>query len=547
VDYFLIFTTALVTTLLLVPPVKHLAHFAGVLDEPNERKVHSTKVPRIGGLAIFFGVLVTVAIYFTEFQQYKGIFIGMIIIVIVGLIDDTLGLEPRLKLLGQIVAAVAAMSLSGVNITSLGGVVGSHFSLGILSLPLTLVWIVGITNAINLSDGLDGLASGISLIAFTSFGFLAYQREDMVMVAICLALIGSILGFLKYNTHPAEIFMGDSGSLFLGYSLGTLSLVGNFKSLTTVTLITPVLVLLVPISDTVWAIIRRLREGRSPFSADKMHFHHKLLNSGMNHSETVSVIYGISAALSIFTVALSNSSNLKYFLIPILILTFVVILLQIAGMIDLNHWNQSLSELFDRVLPFKMQNFMSQASLRLVQIGAILYIGIFALGLPLIPANLLLISSFTTMLVLYLLIARSQNGESFLIFTLFFLAAIAIVVTQYLLDHHPTVFNVPVTSLETVAFWLLVIGVFGKIIFKKRREIFLTTPLEFIIFLLLVSMTFVPKDIQLQYGLVSVTLRSLFLFLSFKIIVLSREKRRKKSLASIVLTGFLFVFFGVII
>ena len=143
----------------------------------------------------------------------------MVIIVVVGLIDDTMGLQPRLKLLGQAVAALSAIMISDINIDFLGGVLGSQFDLGMLSVPLTLVWIVGITNAINLSDGLDGLASGISLIAFASFGFLAYQRNDMALFAVCLALIGSVLGFLKYNTHPAEIFMGDTGSLFPGVQL----------------------------------------------------------------------------------------------------------------------------------------------------------------------------------------------------------------------------------------------------------------------------------------------------------------------------------------
>ncbi|MCB1043898.1 MAG: undecaprenyl/decaprenyl-phosphate alpha-N-acetylglucosaminyl 1-phosphate transferase [Acidobacteria bacterium] len=545
-DYFLIFTTALVTTLLLVPPVKQLAQVAGVLDEPNERKVHQNVVPRLGGLAIFFGVLVTFAIYFSDLQKFKGIFTGMVIIVIVGLIDDTLGLQPRLKLLGQIVAALAAIVVSDINIDFLGGVLGSHLDLGLLSVPLTLFWIVGITNAINLSDGLDGLASGISLIAFACFGFLAYQRDDMVLFAVCLALIGSILGFLKYNTHPAEIFMGDTGSLFLGYSLGTLSLVGNFKSLTTVTLITPVLVLLVPITDTLWAIIRRLKEGRSPFSADKMHFHHRLMSYGMNHTESVSVIYFISAVLSICTVALANSSSLKYFLIPTLVLSIVLTLGQIGGFVDLTGPAKKATQTLDRMLSLKLQNLMANASLMLIQIGAVLYITAFALGLPWVPPNMLLISTFTIMLVLYLLITRSENGESFLIFTLFFLAAMVVVVTEHLLRRHHDFFGLPFQSIDTLVFWILVVGVFGKIVFRKSKELVLTTPLEFFIFLMLVAMAFVPKEIQLEFGLVRIILRSLILFLAFKIILLAKLRSRRPAMV-LATTGVLFVIFGIVI
>lgn len=545
-NYFLIYTIALVTTLLLVPPIKHLARFTGVMDEPNDRKVHTHRVPRMGGLAMFFGVLVTFAIFFSEFSRFKGIFLGMVIIVIVGLIDDTIGLEPRYKFMGQIVAAMAPMLISDVSISFLGGVVGSNFSMGILSFPLTLFWIVGITNAINLSDGLDGLASGISLIAFTSFGFLAYQRGDMVLLALCLALIGSILGFLKYNTHPAEIFMGDTGSLFLGYSLGTLSLAGNFKSLTTMTLITPVLVLLVPISDTIWAIIRRLKESRSPFSADKMHFHHQLLRSGMNQSQTVSVIYALSAGLSLFTVALANSSNLKYFLVPILALAMIVMIAQIAGFIKLQKWTHRASEQFDRWFPFKLQNLLSQFFFRLVQVGFGIYVLAFAVGLPWVPSNLLLIAAFTMTLVLYLLIARSQNGQSFLFFSLFFLAAIMVVVTQQLRLHNDAIFGLPFSVLEAIAFWLLVIGVLGKIIFNKQKEIFLTTPLDFFIFLILVGVAFVPAEIQLQYSLPHLVLRSVFVFLAFKIIVLMR-RRQERSFAAVLTAGVLFIFFGVVI
>lgn len=545
-DYFLIFTTALVTTLLLVPPIKQVARYAGAVDEPNERKVHTERVPRLGGLAIFFGLLVTFSIYFTEFSKFKGVFIGMVIIVIVGLLDDTLGLAPRQKFMGQIVAALAPIFLSDVSIAFLGGVLGSHFNLGLLSFPLTVLWIVGITNAINLSDGLDGLASGISLIAFTSFGFLAYQRGDMVLFALCLALIGSVLGFLKYNTHPAEIFMGDTGSLLLGYSLGTLSLVGNFKSLTTMTLITPILVLLVPITDTLWAIVRRLKEGRSPFSADKMHFHHRLLECGMNQSQTVSVIYCISATLSIFTVALSNSSSLKFFLLPTLGLAMLVMLANAFGRIDFNAWTHQLSDTIDQLFPFKTRTFMSHVSLALIYIATVVYVAAFALGLPLVSPNVLLIASFTLSLVLYLLIARSENGQGFLIFSLFFLAVINIVVADLLASRSLSVLGVPLSVWEGVAFWALVLGVLGKIIFQKQKEILLSTPLEFFIFLLLVAMAFVPREIQVEYGLVRLALRAVFLFLAFKMMVLTWKTRERSAVAVMTISA-LFICFGVLI
>lgn len=515
----------MITTLLLVPPIKKLAIVTGAIDEPDERRVHTGKVPRLGGLAIFFGFLLTYLIYFNGYSQYRGIFIGMFIVVIVGLIDDSLGLDPKLKFLGQLVAALAAMILSDVNIDFLGGVLGSNYNLGWLSWPLTLFWIVGITNAINLSDGLDGLASGISLIAFTSFGFLAYQRDDVVIFSLCLVLVGCILGFLKYNTHPAEVFMGDTGSLFLGYSLGTLSIAGNFKSLTTMTLIIPVLVLLVPISDTLWAIVRRLREGRSPFSADKKHFHHKLLNYGMDQSQTVSVIYGISATLSITAVALSNSGTLKYMLIPLLFLGAAGSLAHACGIIDLWRWTDSTSHFFERLFPFEFRTTISKASLKMLCLGGGIYMVLFLVGTPILPRNHLFIVTTTVVLFLFLFVTRGANGKSYIIFSLFFLAAAMVLVVNFMLVENPMMFGFNLPVIETVAMTLLIVGVLGKIFFKKKKEIFLSTPLEFFIFLVVLSIAIVPENIRNQFDLVANVMRTFLLFMTFKILALTTLDR----------------------
>lgn len=525
----------MVTTLLLVPPIKRLATVAGAVDEPNERKVHHTVVPRMGGLAMFFGFLVTYLVYFNHQSEFHGIFLGMVVIVVVGIIDDSVGLEPKLKFLGQVVAALAAIFVGGLNI-DLVNMFGDHYSLGVLSLPLTIIWIVGITNAINLSDGLDGLASGISLIAFTCFGFLAYQRGDLMIFSVCLVLIGSILGFLKYNTHPAEVFMGDTGSMFLGFCLGTISIAGHFKSLTTMTLITPVLVLFVPICDTLWAIIRRLAEGRSPFSADKKHFHHRLLNNGMEHHHAVSVIYGISAALSISAVALANSSLFSLVVIPVLIAGVGLFFAQFFGMVDLRRFAAVVSRHIDQMFPFHLQSIMSRGSLKLIYLGVLLYILPFLVGLPSAPANVLFISATTIVLVSFLIISGGRNGQSYMIFSLFFLAAAIVLVVNHLLLVDYRFFGFSLQHIEILAFVLLVTGVFGKIIFKKTPEIILSTPLEFFIFLVLVSIAVIPEDIRREYYLVANTLRTFFLFLAFKIIVLA-SLRREPSSFSVVMSS----------
>lgn len=534
-ECFLVAMTAMVSTLLLVPPIKRLARVAGAMDEPNERKVHTGIIPRMGGLAMFFGCLITFLIYLEGFENFRGIFLGMVIMVVVGILDDSIGLEPRFKLLGQVVAASAAMFMSDLNINFLGGVVGTHYSLGLLSGPLTIFWIVGITNAINLSDGLDGLAGGISLIAFTCFGFLAYQRADFETFTLCLVLVGSILGFLRYNNHPAEIFMGDTGSLFLGYCLGTLSIAGNFKSVTAMTLITPVLVLLVPIADTLWAIIRRVRQGRSPFSADKMHFHHKLLNKGMNQAQTVSVLYAVCVALAIAAVALANSSNFKFVLVPILAISLALFLGQITGLVDVAGMARGASSRLDSWLPSHIQPLFAKMSLRLVQLGVVLYVINFMLGLPLVPGNLLFAVGITTFLVLYLAMtmSRSKAAESFMFFSFFFLAAVIVLATHYLQQNQSHMLA-GLRYLEPIGFCLLVVGLFGKIIVKKPSEIFLSTPLEFVIFLILVFIAVIPHEIRDQYYLVPNTLRTFFLFLALKIIAMSWSARSQPATIPVV-------------
>ncbi|MDJ0834952.1 MAG: MraY family glycosyltransferase [Acidobacteriota bacterium] len=522
-NFFLVGITAMVTTLLLVPSIKQLAKVTGAIDAPDERRVHSGHVPRMGGLAMFFGCFLTFLIYLdaASFDQFRGIFLGMVIIVVIGIIDDSKGLDPKLKLLGQVVAACSAMLLSDANIDFLGGVVGTNLPLGLLSAPLTILWIVGITNAINLSDGLDGLAGGISIIAFGCFGFLAWQRADYATFTLCLVLTSSILGFLRYNTHPAEIFMGDTGSLFLGYCLGTLSVTGNFKSLTVMTLVTPVLVLLVPIADTLWAIIRRIREGRSPFSADKKHFHHKLLSRGMNQSQTVSLIYGITALLSVSAVAMANSLSFKFLLIPLMIISLALFFIQVFGILDLARWATEFSNQMESRFPFHTQPFLSKASRRLVQIGSLIYMLCFALILPTAPLNLLFVVATTFVLVFYLSMTRGKNGgQSYLVFSYFFMAAaIVLVLDQQRHINHPLKAVLDVT--EPLGFFLLSLGIFGKILVRKTKDIFLSTPLEFFIFLVLVSIAIIPEDLRAQYNLVQNTLRSFFLFLAVKIIALN--------------------------
>lgn len=312
--YTAIGVVAALVTLLVTPAVRRFAISRGLADYPGGRKVHTKPIPRLGGVAIYLGVMAAVGVQAlgehyslwngtivsggTARARVLGVLAGLTVIFVVGLIDDLKTLSPGWKLLGQIVAAGALMA-SGLRIEYVGDPTGGGLiALGLLSVPVTLVYVVGFTNIINLIDGLDGLAAGVSAIAAASLLVLAVQGNRFDAAAFAVAVIGACIGFLRYNSHPASIFMGDSGALFLGFTLATISLMGVMKSSAAVALAVPLLIVGVPIFDTASAIVRRLMHKRPIQEADRGHIHHRLLGRGFNQRQTVFIIYVWSIALA---------------------------------------------------------------------------------------------------------------------------------------------------------------------------------------------------------------------------------------------------------
>lgn len=331
--YIIAFAAALAMALILTPFVKRFAFWVGAVDRPNPRKVHTTIMPRLGGVAIFLAFVGALFIILPVLSEYNAnavwaLLLGGSVIVLTGALDDRFELSPKFKLLGQLAAAgvVVAFGLK-INV----GLIDIPFAGGAwlqnmewLSIPLTIFWIVGVTNAINLIDGLDGLAGGVSAIATATTLVVAVMMNNVTVVLLCTILLGSILGFLVFNFHPAKIFMGDSGALFLGFSLATLSVLG-FKQATLVSFVVPLLILGVPLSDTFFAILRRIAN-KTPISvADKSHLHHCLRELGLSHRNTVLVIYGISIVFGVLAVFLSQTT-LKWWGILAVVLVIVLVL-----------------------------------------------------------------------------------------------------------------------------------------------------------------------------------------------------------------------------
>lgn len=309
------------------PIVKKFAHKVGAVDVPkDDRRMHKEPIPRLGGLAIFFGFLFSFLFFGTIDSQMKSVLLGSVIIIILGIIDDIIPLGAKLKFCVQIFAAAIPVS-GGLRIERFTNFLplsnDPYIDLGILAIPITIIVIVGITNAVNLIDGLDGLAVGVSTIsAFTMLimGFILNLPQIGIMMA---ALSGACVGFMPYNFNPAKIFMGDTGSTFLGYILATASIMGLFKYYAIISFAVPFLILGLPIFDTLFAMCRRILNGQSPMQADRGHVHHKLIDMGFTQKQTVAILYAISGVLGLSAVVLASSGELKTLL---LILTIIICL-----------------------------------------------------------------------------------------------------------------------------------------------------------------------------------------------------------------------------
>ncbi|WP_251551927.1 glycosyltransferase family 4 protein [Neobacillus muris] len=325
-----------ILTVLITPLIKKLAFLIGATDRPNQRKVHQSIMPRLGGLAIFVSFLTGVFLLQPENHSSPAILLGCFIIVTTGLLDDLFELSAKYKLIGQLLAALSVVFLGDLEVVFINLPFGGQVQFGLLSIPFTLFWIVGITNAINLIDGLDGLAAGVSSIALITISGIALIQGNLYVVAVGLIVLTSTLGFLIYNFHPAKIFMGDTGALFLGYIISVLSLLG-FKNITFISFVIPVIILGVPISDTVFAILRRVIQKKPLSAPDKSHLHHCLLRIGYSHRQTVLLIYAMAAFFGLVAVIYSQAKvGGAIFLIAIVIF-FIEILAERIGLVGKNY------------------------------------------------------------------------------------------------------------------------------------------------------------------------------------------------------------------
>lgn len=347
--YYLPFILGLVLSYIMTPVAKKIAYKVGAIDIPkDERRVHSKPIPRLGGLAIYFSTIISYFILkFTNIiimdDSIMYILIGGTIIVLVGVIDDIKPLPAKVKLLFQIIAALVLV-MGNVKITKFTNPFGpghSVIKLGSLATPITVFWIVGITNTMNLIDGLDGLAAGVGGIASLSLLFVAGKMSPgmllfyMPVIAISAILAGACFGFLPHNFNPAKIFMGDTGALFIGFMLASLSVRGVMKGFAAVSLVLPIMILGIPIFDTAFAIFRRFINKKPIMEADRGHLHHRLLDKGFSQKQAVLILYLISLTLGVVALLVTGMDTQRGIATIGLVTVFILLFASHIDVLDI--------------------------------------------------------------------------------------------------------------------------------------------------------------------------------------------------------------------
>ncbi len=335
ISYFIAFISAVIISFIMTPPARMLAIKVGALDVPKDaRKIHNKPMPYFGGLAIYVSIIACMVVYMPHTSTNLHIIAGATLIVLTGIVDDMYDMPAKVKLLMQIIAALIAIK-GGVQIhfiTNPLSETGMSYLFNGLSYIITLIWLVGITNTINLIDGLDGLASGVASIAATTLLFTASKMGHDFIVMQCAIIAGASLGFLPFNFNPAKIFMGDTGSMLLGYMLAVTSVSGMIKSVAAVALAVPIFAIGLPIFDTTFAIIRRYINKKPIMEADKDHLHHKLMKSGLNQRQTVLIMYFISMMLGIVSVTIADTDPFTGIIVATIVVIAVFYFAKIGGL-----------------------------------------------------------------------------------------------------------------------------------------------------------------------------------------------------------------------
>lgn len=506
-------------TIAMVPVCTEVAIMFYVLDIPDERKVHSRPIPRIGGIAIVLGAFTPIIIWNHAAGLVPAYLAGATLLAIFGAIDDFRGLGPKAKLVGQFAAALIIVLYGGVQIKSLGGLLPDALVLpDAVSIPFTLLVIIGVTNAINLSDGLDGLAGGICLLILAGIGYLAYLDDNAAIGLISLALGGALFGFLRFNTHPASIFMGDSGSQVLGFSVITLALALTQGQSTPLSPILPLILIGFPVLDTLTVMATRVARGRSPFAADRNHFHHNLMAFGFLHQESVLIIYVIQTLLLLAAVFFRFYSDWLLLTGYLLFSTLLLLAFSHATRTERKVTRTGLfdSRIAGRLRLFKQDGTVIKASFPVFEAGIPLLLFVTCNLAQETPPFIPIICAILALLILIVWRFKREKLARVTRFALY----LAIPCAVYLSDASLSgITDTPLARLYNCSFGVVAVLIILITKFSRRTEGFHSSPMDFLIIILaLVVPNFPGQKIQeFQMGLIAAKI--ILLYFSYEVLL----------------------------
>lgn len=532
-------------TIALIPLLRRLAFRLNVLDTPDERKVHSIPTPRIGGVAMALGAIVPVILWTPVNNLVEALLIGSGIIVVLGAVDDWKSLNYRIKFAGQVAAALVVILHGDVLIRSLGALTPGDFLLpDWLAIPLTLVVIVGVTNAINLADGLDGLAGGITLLSFVCIGYLAYQADNNSIALVGFAVSGAIFGFLRFNSYPAVIFMGDAGSQFLGFMAITTSL-SLTQGNSPLSPLVPLLLLGFPVLDTLTVMLKRIADGRSPFYPDKNHFHHRLIKLGFVHSEAVLIIYIVQAFLA------TSAFFFRYYsewLLLVIYLVFSGIVWAVFHRSDRKGWVVKRHNFLDQVIKGKLRvlrdkRIIVKVSFRIIEYGLPALLLLTCLAPSGIPEHYAYFSTGLLVCLILAMIADSKILPGLLRLSLYL--AIPFIVYQSEANAASWMTE-SVRHAYSIAFGIMVAFMLLTLRFSMRAG-FKGNPMDFLILFIAVIVPILPDEQIRSYGMGQLAVKIIILYFGFEVLFGELRGKIKKlggatiaALAVVSIRGFWF-------
>ncbi|MGO9018929.1 MAG: glycosyltransferase family 4 protein [Syntrophobacteraceae bacterium] len=502
------------TTIALIPVFSSLAVHLRILDIPDERKVHSRPIPRSGGLAMALGALIPIVFWLPFDGSLKAIVAGTAIVVLFGFIDDSRGLSYLWKFAAQIAAALIVTCYGGVWIRDLGALLPEAVQLPVwIGIPLTVIVIVGATNAINLSDGLDGLAGGISIMSFLCIAYLAYLGGDLMVVLLSIAMIGAIFGFLRFNTHPATLFMGDAGSQFLGFWAVSLSLKitqadHGFNRLL------PMMILGMPILDTISVMLGRIASGKSPFVADKNHLHHRFMKLGLSHSETVFLIYALQACM--VTAAYLMRTGSEWLVLASCLCFGATALLGLAEAKRTGWLVKRHSFLETLTQSIKNRYIIIKTSFKVCETGLALLLVLTAV-LPIeMPVYVSALSSVLIGLIVLTWFMKKKWIGGALRLGFYFFIPYAVYLSE--MDAASQV-GVRLAEAYNLAFAVLVVFIVLTLKFTRRKKGFKTTPLDFIVLFVALIVPNLPGGPVKGYHMSLIAAKIIVFFFGYEVLM----------------------------